>query len=77
MALTSFMFHLIHAVFLVVCLWVAFDPPFSPRHLGLGLPFLTFYYLGALSVGYYCGYFLLVFGRKPPGPFKTTAAVAA
>jgi tetratricopeptide (TPR) repeat protein len=64
MALTSFMFHLIHAVFLVVGLWVAFDPPFSPRHLGLGLPFLTFYYLGALSVGYYSGYFLLVFGSK-------------
>jgi tetratricopeptide (TPR) repeat protein len=64
MALTSFLFHLIHAVFLVVCLWVAFDPPFSPRHLGLGLPFLTFYYLGALSVGYYSGYFLLVFGSK-------------
>ena len=64
MALTSFMFHMIHAVFLVVCLWVAFDPPFSPRHLGLGLPFLTFYYLGALSIGYYSGYFLLVFGSK-------------
>jgi tetratricopeptide (TPR) repeat protein len=64
MALTSFMFHLAHAVFLIACIWVAFDSPISPRHLGLGLPFLTFYYLGALSVGYYCGYFLLVFGSK-------------
>ncbi len=42
LALTSFMFHVIHATLLFVCVWVAFDPPFSPRHLGLGLPFLTF-----------------------------------
>jgi len=60
--LTSFMFHLVHAVIFVICLWVAFDPPFSPRHLGHGL-FLTFYYLTALAIGYFCGYFLLVFGK--------------
>ena len=64
LVLANFMFHLVHAVMLFVCVWVAFDPPFSPRHLGFGLPFLTFYYLGALSVGYYSGYFLLVFGKK-------------
>jgi tetratricopeptide (TPR) repeat protein len=63
-SLTGFMFRLVHGVFLVACIWVAFDSPISPRHLGLGLPFLTFYYLGALSVGYYSGYFLLVFGSK-------------
>jgi tetratricopeptide (TPR) repeat protein len=76
--MASLMFHLIHAVFLVVCVWVAFDPPFSPRHLGYGMPFLTFYYLAALSVGYYSGYFLLVFrpetagrsGRSKPTPFQ-------
>jgi tetratricopeptide (TPR) repeat protein len=62
--LTSFMFHLVHALVLGVCLWVAFDPPFSPRHLGLGLPFLTFYYLAALGIGYFSGYFLLVFGQQ-------------
>ena len=33
LALTSFMFHLIHAILLFVCVWVAFDPPFSPRNL--------------------------------------------
>jgi tetratricopeptide (TPR) repeat protein len=60
-ALTSFIFHLLHALFLVGCLWLVFDPPFSPRHKGLGL---LFYYLIALSVGYYCGYFLLIFGKK-------------
>jgi tetratricopeptide (TPR) repeat protein len=63
LALTSFMFHVVHAILLFVCVWVAFDPPFSPRRLGFGLPFLTFYYLGALSVGYFTGYFLLIFGR--------------
>ena len=34
-ALASFMFHLLHAVFLAGCLWLVFDPPFSPRHKGL------------------------------------------
>jgi tetratricopeptide (TPR) repeat protein len=76
--LASVMFHLIHAVFLGLCVWVAFDPPFSPRHLGLGIPFLTFYYLGALSAGYYGGYFLLVFrkeantrsGQPQPSPYQ-------
>jgi len=66
-ALASFMFHLVHAVFLVVCAWVTFDPPFSPREKGLGL---TFYYLSALSVGYYSGYFLLVFGKQPNAPLQ-------
>ncbi len=59
-ALASFVFHLIHAAFLAVCLWLVFDPPFSPRHNGFGL---MFYYLIALSIGYYSGYFLLVFGK--------------
>ena len=63
-ALTSFMFHVVQAIIFGVCLWIAFDPPLSPRHLGLGLPFLTFYYLAALGIGYFCGYFLLVFGKQ-------------
>lgn len=64
-AITSFMFKIVHGMFLAACVWVAFDPEFSPRRLGMGLPFLTFYYLGALSVGYFSGYFLLVFGEEP------------
>ena len=60
-ALASFVFHLLHACFLVGCVWLMFDPPFSPRHNGFGL---RFYYLIALSIGYYSGYFLLVFGKK-------------
>lgn len=63
--LTSFMFHLAHAAFLGLLIWMAFDPPFSPRHFSTSVtPLLTFYYLGALSIGYYAGYFLLIFGEK-------------
>ena len=58
------MFHLIHAFLLLVCIWIAFDPPVSPRNKGLGLPFLTFYFLAAVSIGYFAGYFLLVFRSK-------------
>jgi tetratricopeptide (TPR) repeat protein len=61
--LTDLMTHVIHAVFLVACLYVAFDPPFSPRQLTPGPAMLSFYYLGALSIGYFAGYFLLVFGQ--------------
>jgi len=64
-ALATFMFHVVHGLFLLACIWVALDPPFSPRNKGFGSPFLTFYYLGALTVGYCSGYFLLLFGGKP------------
>ncbi len=57
-------FHIVHGVFLIVCLWVALDSPISPRVLGFGFPFLGFYYLGALSIGYFIGYFFLIFGTK-------------
>ncbi len=60
-ALASLMFHFVHAVFLILCVWVVFDPPFSPREKGFGL---TLYYLSALGVGYYSGYFLLVFRKE-------------
>jgi tetratricopeptide (TPR) repeat protein len=65
-ALTNLMTHVIHGVFLVACLYVAFDPAFSPRNIGGGrFPLLPLYYLGALAIGYCSGYFLLVFGAKP------------
>ena len=82
--LTNLMTHLIHAIFLAACLYVAFDPPFSPRSLSYGIsPLLPFYFLGALAIGYCCGYFLLVFGPKPatqswqrPSVLKRTANYA-
>ncbi len=58
------MFHFIHAVIFGVCMWLMFDPPFSPAELAMGYSALTFYYLSALALGYYCGYFLLVFGKR-------------
>ena len=73
--LTNLAFHVIQAVLLVVCFWVALDPQFSPRHyqpmLGsYGILMLPFYYLGALSIGYFTGYFLLVFGVTPGGRLR-------
>lgn len=62
--LTTWILHLAHAVMLGACIWVAFDPAFSPRNSGVAIPFLTIYYLGALCVGYLAGYFLLVFIPK-------------
>jgi tetratricopeptide (TPR) repeat protein len=69
-ALTNLMTHVIHGVFLAAGIYVAFDPPFSPRSLSAALgqyTLLPFYFLGALAIGYCSGYFLLVFGAKP-GP---------
>lgn len=63
--LATFIFYLCHAFLLLISIWVVFDPPFGPRRigprLGFSLPFLPLYYLGALSIGYYSGFFLLVF----------------
>jgi tetratricopeptide (TPR) repeat protein len=71
-ALANLAFHLINGVLLIVCLWVALDPQFSPRHYqpllaSYGIYLLPFYFLGALSIGYFAGYFLLVFGVTPAG----------
>ena len=63
-ALAKNLLHLGYAALLGLLVWVMFDPPFSPHFLGLGSPALTLYYLAALMLGYYSGYFLLVFGKK-------------
>ena len=68
--ITTLMFYIVHTVFLVACTAVAFNPVFSPRALGYGLPFLPFYYLGALSIGYFSGYLLLVFGEEKPNAWE-------
>jgi tetratricopeptide (TPR) repeat protein len=62
--LATLLFHLLHAFLMVICIWVALDPPFSPRSKGLG-PFLPSYYLRAITVGYCTGYFLLLLSGKP------------
>jgi tetratricopeptide (TPR) repeat protein len=62
--LATAMFHFVHALFFLAGLWVMLDCPISPRAvtLGWGMPFLSFYYLGALALGYFIGYFLIIFG---------------
>jgi tetratricopeptide (TPR) repeat protein len=64
-------FRILHIALLAVGILMFFDLKYSlsPRKMGigtiLGVPtFLTFYYLAALSVGYFTGYVLLVFGQE-------------
>ncbi len=61
--LTKSAVHALHALFFLASLWLALDPAFSPRHLELGMPLLSYYYLCALVFGYCAGYFL-VFGSR-------------
>ncbi len=60
----NWLFHFVHAFFLVVCLWGALDSPVSPDRIQPVYSCLPLYFLGALSAGYYSGYFLLVFGHR-------------
>lgn len=57
---TTWMFRVLHGLFLGACAWVMFDPQFSPRALGNGYAMLPLYYLTALFIGYGLGYFLLL-----------------
>ena len=71
--LANNMVHLVHAAVFGACVWVMFDPPFSPHQLFLNCPYpppagspcLTLNFFCALSIGYCFAYFLLVFSRKP------------
>ena len=53
-------FHFVHALFLGICLLVVLSPPWSPRQILVGMPFLTHAIFGAIVIGYCAGYFLLV-----------------
>lgn len=62
---TNALFHIVHAAFLLACLFIALDLPYSPRAIGQQVPgasvsFLSFSYLAAIAVGYYVGYFALL-----------------
>lgn len=62
---------LLQLAWLGSCIWMAFDPAFSPRALVTespengSLPLLTFQFAAALSVGYFTGYFLLLGTAMP------------
>src|SRR5262245_55163067 len=72
--ITGWLFRLVHFAFLLAGIWTAFDGKLRPRSLldtlllqftddaRSTVPLLTSYYLGALCLGYFIGYFLLVFG---------------
>jgi tetratricopeptide (TPR) repeat protein len=64
--LTKFMFRVLHVMFLLLALIMFFNLKFSPslRLQDAPVGFLTFYYMGALCIGYYSGYILLVFGKN-------------
>jgi tetratricopeptide (TPR) repeat protein len=68
-ALASTMIHFVHAAVFTVCIWIMFDPQFAPQQLlsrpGMSVPSLPLNFFAALSIGYCCGYCLLVFSRKP------------
>jgi tetratricopeptide (TPR) repeat protein len=68
-ALVNYVMHAVGLVLLGVLTWATFDPPFSAarlvQELAPGAPALTLYYIGALCLGYYLGYALLIFGKAP------------
>jgi tetratricopeptide (TPR) repeat protein len=68
--------HFVHALFLAGSLWIALDPILSPRHLGHGVPMLTWYYISALVCGYCSGYLLLLASDKFR-PWEAKMALAA
>jgi tetratricopeptide (TPR) repeat protein len=83
-ALATWVFHLTHFALLAVCIWAAFDTGFGLRDAANRFYilsnnrdfFLPFYFLSALSIGYFAGYFLVVFkplvrrGRPTTGAQK-------
>src|SRR5437773_7357053 len=65
--------HFVHAAFFAGAFWLALDPSFSPRRLGLGTPLLTYYYTYALVFGYCAGYFLLFGSGKVARAYEDLA----
>jgi tetratricopeptide (TPR) repeat protein len=60
-------FQLVFGFVLMVNLWTLFDTPLSPRRQAPGLDTLPFYWLEALSIGYFLGHFLLT-AETPDSP---------
>ena len=75
--LTRLMLRLLHLAFLLLALVTFFDLTYSPglRMREMPIGFLTFYYLGALAIGYFTGYLLLIFSRRPTYGWERPSAV--
>ncbi|HOA62913.1 MAG: tetratricopeptide repeat protein [Verrucomicrobia bacterium] len=61
-SIIRFLVRALQIILVAACLSVFFDTRWSPRQLGavFGAVFLPLYYLSALSMGYFAGYFLLM-----------------
>ena len=82
-SLTRGLLRVLHLVFLAVGILMFFDVKSipNPRSLGMGVAtgapgYLTFYYLAALSVGYFSGYVLLVFGEDEVSRWNRSKGIA-
>jgi tetratricopeptide (TPR) repeat protein len=64
--LVNYCMYFVNLVFLGILAWVNFDPPFSPVRVlaNPGISALSVYYIAAVCLGYYSGYFLVVFGKE-------------
>jgi tetratricopeptide (TPR) repeat protein len=78
-SLTRGFVRLLHLVFLAIGVLMFFDIASlpTPRNMGMGVQqgapgFLSFYFLAALSVGYFSGYVLLVFGKEQISRWRRT-----
>jgi len=86
--LYNYVFRLMFGVFLGFGLWMMLDPAWSPRALlarrveasaesVVAPSYLSFYYLAAIALGYFIGYFLLVLGQPEPHRHRRGKASAA
>lgn len=61
----NLLMYVVHGTLFALCLYAALDPAWSPRSLSetrhIGVSFMTYYYFAAVAIGYFCGYFLLLF----------------
>lgn len=64
--LSAAMHRVVPLILLALNAWVFFDRGFSPRLQVAHLTLLPLYFLSALAVGYFCGYWLLL-GQPIPG----------
>ncbi len=73
-AMATIILRVVYAALLAACVSIFFEPKWSPRTLGFGFALLPFYYIAAMSAGYFVGYFLLVFSVKTAWPAPRQAA---
>lgn len=75
-AIGNFGFRLLHLLLFIPSLWFFLDIKYSPRSLTEVIHFLTFYYMAAISVGYFAGYFLFVLTTEPMAVWARRAPLA-